>query len=77
MCDAQPIAIRQLLLQTVKDVAEGKDPPGVAFRPEDNKLDYIQLTHATLPDGVNPFDFEHIQEKMLFSGAAPRSGRLA
>jgi hypothetical protein len=27
----------QMLLQAAKDVAEGKDPPGVAFRPEDNR----------------------------------------
>jgi phenylpropionate dioxygenase-like ring-hydroxylating dioxygenase large terminal subunit len=76
MCDAQPIAIRQLLLKVVRDVAEGKDPPGVAFREEDNNFNYIQLTHATLPDGVDPFDFDAVPEHMLYSGAPPRSGRM-
>jgi hypothetical protein len=27
----------QMLLQAARDVADGKDPPGVAFRPEDNR----------------------------------------
>jgi hypothetical protein len=61
------------MLKVVKDVAEGKDPPGVAFREEDNNMNFIKLTHATLPDGIDPFDIEAVQEHMLYSGSPPRS----
>jgi len=48
-CDAQPLAMRAMLLKAVRDVQEGKDPPGVAFRPEDNRFDDFFLTVAVLP----------------------------
>ncbi|HEY3117704.1 MAG TPA: hypothetical protein VGK54_13255, partial [Chloroflexota bacterium] len=72
LCDAQPIAIRELLLKVVKDVAAGKDPPGVAFRPEDNKMGNIQLVHAIVPDGIDPFDVETVQAQMIRSGGRER-----
>ena len=72
LCDAQPIAIRRLLLRVVKDVAEGKDPPGVAFRPEDNIMGNIQLVHAIVPDGTDPFDIELVRAKMIRSGGRER-----
>jgi hypothetical protein len=68
LCDAQPAAIRQLLLKVVRDVQEGKDPPGVAFRPQDNNMDDITLVHATVPDGVDPFDVEAVRAHMVCSG---------
>ena len=71
-CDAQPVAIRQLLLQVVRDVQEGKDPPGVAFRPEDNNMGNITLVHATIPDGIDPFDVEAVQEHMVGSPVLQR-----
>jgi hypothetical protein len=72
LCDAQPIAIRELLLKVVQDVTEGKDPPGVAFRPEDNNMGNITLVHAVLPEDVDPFDIETVQERLLSSGTPPR-----
>ena len=72
VCDAQPAAIRQLLLKVVRDVQEGKDPPGVAFRPEDNNMGNITLVHATIPESVDPFDVEAVQRQMICSGHPPQ-----
>ena len=45
--------MRRMLLKTVRQVAEGLDPPGIAFTPEDNAQfrDFF-VTHATLPKGT-------------------------
>jgi hypothetical protein len=73
VCDAQPAAIRQLLLRVVRDVQEGKDPPGVAFRPEDNNMGNIALVHATVPEGLDPFDIDAVQRHMICSGSPLRT----
>ena len=52
LCDTEPIAMRKMLLQVVRDVMDGKDPPGVAFRPEDNQFDGFAVVHATLPNEI-------------------------
>ena len=44
--------MRKMLLQVVRDVMDGKDPPGVAFRPEDNQFDGFAVVHATLPNEI-------------------------
>jgi len=49
ICDRQPAAMRQLLLKIVRDVMDGKDPPGIAYTPEDNRFNELDLVHATLP----------------------------
>jgi nitrite reductase/ring-hydroxylating ferredoxin subunit len=72
--DAQPAAIRQLLLKVVRDVQAGKDPPGVAFRPEDNNMDYIKLVHGTIPADVDPFDIEAVQKSLVATGL-PKNAR--
>jgi phthalate 4,5-dioxygenase oxygenase subunit len=71
-CDAQPAAIRQLLLKVIRDVQDGKDPPGVAFRPEDNNMGNITLVHALVPDHVDPFDIDMVQQNLVASGVPER-----
>jgi len=73
--DTQIAAIRRMLLNVVRDVQDGKDPPGIAFRPEDNNF-VIDCVHATLPDGVNWRDIEETQSSLVCSGAPPTAGRL-
>jgi phenylpropionate dioxygenase-like ring-hydroxylating dioxygenase large terminal subunit len=68
--DSQIVAIRQLLLKVVRDVQAGKDPPGIAFRPEDNNLS-LDLVHATVPAGVSWRDVATLQAHMIYSGAPP------
>lgn len=74
MCDAHPVALRQLLLNAIHNVQAGKDVPGVAFREEDNVWP-IRMPHATLPPGIDWRDEDAVTEHMLYSGAPPTSGR--
>jgi phenylpropionate dioxygenase-like ring-hydroxylating dioxygenase large terminal subunit len=68
--DSQIVAIRRLLLQVVRDVLAGKDPPGVAFRPEDNDL-HLDIAHATLPPNAPWRDLKEMREHMICSGPPP------
>ena len=64
LSDAGPATMRQLLLKTVRDLMDGKDPPGIAYRPEDNDLN-IDVVHAMLPPGVNWKDVKAVQANLL------------
>lgn len=65
-CDTEPIAMRRMLLQVVRDVAAGKDPPGIAFTSEDNAQfrDFF-VTHATLPKGTAWNDRATVAAKII------------
>jgi nitrite reductase/ring-hydroxylating ferredoxin subunit len=68
--DSQIVAIRNLLLKVVRDVQEGKDPPGVAFRPEDNNMN-LDLVHATLPPNAPWRDIAAMRKVMIYPSAPP------
>ena len=69
-CDAQPKAMRQWLLQIVRDVQAGKDPPGIAFDAADNRFDDLYAVHAVLPPDVPWTD----KELVLAHGHPMRRG---
>jgi hypothetical protein len=58
--------MRQLLLKVVRDVMEWKDPPGLAYTPEENHFD-LDLVHAMLPPGVPWKDIKAVQANLLDS----------
>jgi len=70
-CDLEPIAMRKMLLQVVRHVQEGKDPPGVAFTPEDNRFE-LDLVHATVPLDTPWQDVDAVRATMLYSGPPPK-----
>jgi phthalate 4,5-dioxygenase oxygenase subunit len=70
-CDLEPIAMRKMLLQVVRDVQAGKDPPGVAFTPEDNRFP-LDLVHATIPLDTPWQDVDAVRATMLYSGPPPK-----
>ncbi len=70
-CDLEPIAMRKLLLKVVRDVQEGKDPPGVAFTLEENVFP-IDLVHATVPLDTPWQDVDAVRATMVYSGPPPK-----
>ena len=67
-CDVQPIAMRRMMLDIVRRVQDGGDPPGVAFREEDNNFDTLFLVNARLPLNVGTDDPQVIREHAIARG---------
>ncbi len=70
-CDAEPIAMRKMLMQAIRDVQAGKNPAGVAFTPEENKFE-LDLVHATIPPETRWQDVDAVRATMLWSGPPPK-----
>jgi nitrite reductase/ring-hydroxylating ferredoxin subunit len=64
MSDAGPVAMRRVLLRVVRAFMEGKEPPGLAYRPEDNHF-VLERVHAMLPPGTNWKDLNAVQANLL------------
>lgn len=47
--DTQIVALRQFLLKALRDLEEGRDPPGVVHDPEENVFPDLFIVDATLP----------------------------
>ena len=74
-CDAQPKAMRELLLRAVRQVQEGHDPPGLVFGPEDNRFDDLFLTIAVLPNDAPWNDLAQVRASAV--DVAPNRVSLA
>jgi phthalate 4,5-dioxygenase len=64
LSDAGPATMRQLLLKVVRDVMDGKDPPGISYDPNDNTFN-LDLVHGVLPPGVDWKDLKAVQSNLL------------
>lgn len=67
--DTQIAAVRQFLLRALRDLAEGKDPPGVVRDPAGNESSDFFIVDAVLPPGVAWTD----RAAVVAHGAAYRS----
>jgi hypothetical protein len=64
MSDAGPVGMRRILLRVVREFMEGKEPPGLAFRPEDNGFT-LERVHAMVPAGTDWKDIRAVQANLL------------
>ncbi|MBM2811977.1 MAG: phthalate 4,5-dioxygenase [Chloroflexi bacterium] len=48
-CDAGVALARRMLLRAIQDVQEGRDPPHVIRRPEQNRLEGVRVTEERIP----------------------------
>ena len=64
MSDMGPVTMRKLLLKVVRDVMEGKDPPGLSFDPNQNTFN-LDLVHGVLPPSVDWKDLDAVRANLL------------